>query len=329
MSKVTQYSRISHHTLAGSASATFSVPASEDFTDGSWSIYDLALSEIGINEDSKKAYIRINDEVKEFEFIGGTAGAENLSDTLAVGNTTGPHDIVIDTTQSIVSSNGSGKIELDAGGNTNFISLSSTGTSLVSGNQTTDILHIDPSEFDIGTSILSNDDVNGNATQLAMRPDTMELRSTYDASNITDRITLDPQGLGNGTGILSEDTPNNYSSQLYLSPTNNSLFVYDINLTNYTVGLENGYLPFSNGIYSKIVAQNTAGISSAIVEVSVDLTVDKSQITLLADTTKMDLPAYADDATAGTALLTTGTLYQTDGTGASPLDVAGIVMIKQ
>jgi hypothetical protein len=41
------------------------------------------------------------------------------------------------------------------------------------------------------------------------------------------------------------------------------------------------------------------------------------------------LPAHADDATAGGAGLATGDLYQTDGTGAAPLNVPGIVMIKQ
>ena len=40
-----------------------------------------------------------------------------------------------------------------------------------------------------------------------------------------------------------------------------------------------------------------------------------------------NLPAYADDAAASG--LPQGYLYQTDGTGTSPLDVAGILMIKQ
>ena len=39
------------------------------------------------------------------------------------------------------------------------------------------------------------------------------------------------------------------------------------------------------------------------------------------------LPSFADDAAASS--LAQGRLYQTDGTGAAPLNVAGIVMIKQ
>ena len=41
------------------------------------------------------------------------------------------------------------------------------------------------------------------------------------------------------------------------------------------------------------------------------------------------LTPYADDSAAGTGGLTTGMMYQTDGSGSAPLNVAGIVMIKQ
>ena len=42
-----------------------------------------------------------------------------------------------------------------------------------------------------------------------------------------------------------------------------------------------------------------------------------------------NLDAYADDTAAGAAGLTVDQLYQTDGTGAAPLNVAGIIMAKQ
>lgn len=45
--------------------------------------------------------------------------------------------------------------------------------------------------------------------------------------------------------------------------------------------------------------------------------------------TSSGIPSYADDTAAGVGGLTTGQFYQTDGTGASPLNVAGILMIKQ
>lgn len=78
MAKLTQYSRISHHTIYGLTGSTFSIPAQEDFTAGDWTIYDLALSEIGVNETDKKAYMRIDTEVKEFAWAGDrTAGMTN------------------------------------------------------------------------------------------------------------------------------------------------------------------------------------------------------------------------------------------------------------
>lgn len=42
-----------------------------------------------------------------------------------------------------------------------------------------------------------------------------------------------------------------------------------------------------------------------------------------------NLQSFADDAAAGAAGVITNKLYQTDGTGAAPLNVAGIIMIKQ
>lgn len=64
--KITQYSRISHHTTTGSQSSIFTAPSTEDFTSGSWTIYDLALSEIGVNEASTRGFIRIGNSIKEF-----------------------------------------------------------------------------------------------------------------------------------------------------------------------------------------------------------------------------------------------------------------------
>ena len=71
MGLIKQYSRISHHTLSQANLSTgnpepFTVPLSEDFTDGSWTPRDLALSEIGVVEDEKRIFIRIDNEIREF-----------------------------------------------------------------------------------------------------------------------------------------------------------------------------------------------------------------------------------------------------------------------
>ena len=51
-------------------------------------------------------------------------------------------------------------------------------------------------------------------------------------------------------------------------------------------------------------------------------------ILALASSAVITLPAHQDDAAAA-ATLSAGQLYQTTGTGAAPLNVAGIVMVKQ
>lgn len=71
MSIKTQYSRISHHTTTDGSN--FTVPSSEDFTDGTWTASDLALSEIGVKEDTDQVFIRIDDEIFEFALGGGSA----------------------------------------------------------------------------------------------------------------------------------------------------------------------------------------------------------------------------------------------------------------
>ena len=45
--------------------------------------------------------------------------------------------------------------------------------------------------------------------------------------------------------------------------------------------------------------------------------------------TLQNIPVFDDDAAAGVGGLTAGMLYQTTGSGAAPLNVAGILMIKQ
>jgi len=59
----TQSARIKNHT--STTSGSFTVPASEDFTDGSWDKWDLAKSEFGVNSNDDKLFIRIDSAIKE------------------------------------------------------------------------------------------------------------------------------------------------------------------------------------------------------------------------------------------------------------------------
>jgi hypothetical protein len=43
----------------------------------------------------------------------------------------------------------------------------------------------------------------------------------------------------------------------------------------------------------------------------------------------LNLQAFDDDAAAGVGAIASGALYKTTGNGAAPLNVAGIVMVKQ
>lgn len=200
MAKITQYSRISHHTLAGSMSATFSVPTSEDFTDGTWTANDLALSEIGVNEDAGSAYIRIGSDIKQFQLAGVTASAEPLSTTLAVGNTTGANDIIVDLDRQIKTTD-IGYIQFgDTGADLNAITIRNGGD---------------------GVTIPANSLGFSGA-------DPYFTAQTVDIGGKTDTLSLDPTNLVNGTGIKSEDTLTADLSYSNIQPTLIRLFQDDI-----------------------------------------------------------------------------------------------------
>ena len=193
MSKITQYSRLSHHTLSGSASATFSVPPSEDFTDGTWNVNgtELALSEIGINEDSKKAYIRINDEIKEIQFTGatggsgtsGTSGTDGTSGTSGTDGTSGTSGI--DGT--------SGTSGIDGTSGTSGIDGTS-GTSGIDGTSGT-------SGID-GTSGTSGIDGTSGTSGTDGTSGTSGIDGTSGTSGISPSQTLEQTlSLGNTTGV--------------------------------------------------------------------------------------------------------------------------------
>lgn len=143
MGIISQFSRLSHHTITDGA--TFSVPTQEDFTlpsgaSGSWTIYDLALSEIGVDEANNKAFIRIGSNINEFDFIGGTGAIGPLSDVLVVGNTSGGTDIIMSAGDDITSADGTSIITMNdsfvliQGDASNYIRISETENTIVGEN---------------------------------------------------------------------------------------------------------------------------------------------------------------------------------------------------
>lgn len=116
-------SRLRHHTVTG-AGTTFSVPSTEDFTSGTWSITDLCLSEIGVNEADNTAYIRIGNNINEISLVGSTGStgsSNNLEQTLAIGNDSGTYDIIMGTSTVIKTSLGGGQLNLDYSGANNVL----------------------------------------------------------------------------------------------------------------------------------------------------------------------------------------------------------------
>lgn len=125
--------------------------------------------------------------------------------------------------------------------------------------------------------------------------------STSDSTGISNSVNLTSL---NGVEINSYDGLNDNS---YVQINYTSAQIQSNNISNSS---------FVQILPGSIIINSSDGINTKVIEVtplSVSLTLD----------------SYADDADAGTAGLVTGDMYQTDGTGAAPLNVAGIVMIKQ
>lgn len=74
MSIIQQNSRVSHHKLTNTG-LVFTVPPSEDFTDGTWATSgtDLALGEIGINMNDDKIWFRSDNGIIEIATLSGSS----------------------------------------------------------------------------------------------------------------------------------------------------------------------------------------------------------------------------------------------------------------
>jgi len=90
--------RIKHHSITSTAS--FTVPTSDNFTDGTWTPTDLVRNEIGVNELNQSVWIRIGTEI--YEII--TDGSNRFSEYIDVfggitGNTiTGSEEVLFSRT---------------------------------------------------------------------------------------------------------------------------------------------------------------------------------------------------------------------------------------
>jgi len=129
-------------------------------------------------------------------FSGGTLSATatipSLSQVLSVGNTSGTHNIIMNTGQNIQSADGLGMLELDYFGAPGEVSLSTDG-----GNQSEAYLYLTPNSADLvglSSSLSLQSTVAslnvGNSSRISMRTGTLgfSIDGRYNASGSTEII---------------------------------------------------------------------------------------------------------------------------------------------
>ena len=263
-------SRLSHHTIT-TAGMTFSVPSQEDFTirgtSQSWTMASLALSEIGVNEGDKKAYIRIADTINELAFIGGVNG-NTLEQVLHYGNNSSTYSIIMGTATSIKSLNGGAAISLDTSGLAKNIFISTDGVGMESSIEMT------PSTFDL-TNLTGNLTLSASIYSISMTSNVeMSAGKSIKSTNGGGIISLDNYGIANNLFISNDGMG---VQLLFMSPgfiqygsyaTDSIAYV---NNDKSTIGIIGNYSTFSisNGILINTQAvdfttPNSAGYPTSI-----------------------------------------------------------------
>ena len=98
-------------------------------------------------------------------------------------------------------------------------------------------------------------------------------------------------------------------------------FQYDSAVTDASAETAGFYINNKNVTTKKIISFESNNVEKASIDADGNLSLNGGLV--------CNHPAYDDDTAAGVAGLTAGQHYQTTGSGASPLNVAGIVMVKQ
>jgi len=242
------------------------------------------------------------DDDGNFNIIGG-AGTITLEQVLTQGNSTGGNTIFSpDLLTELNIIDGSGSITCGDGGNrNNYIQVVPGKNDYLSidlGNN--DNTYIEQESTNIS---LRNTSSNGDTVNQVSISQT-SISGSFQTTGVTNTISVDE----NAVNLLYNDVVNEIFSGMYGDNTKAELnYVDNILAYNNKVQITKDDI--------KLIYDNIGGALNYEF--------------LMADNGfyLKNLPAYADDAAASG--LSAGYLYQTDGTGASPLDVAGIVMIKQ
>lgn len=187
-------------------------------------------------------------------------------------------------------------------------------------NGLTDVT-LDPQQIGIGTT-------DGSYTsRLDIQPSTIISTVTSASGETIMELTDTYISLTRQDGIGTQSTITSYTSQLSISSTDGTgTGTINVSATSNDISLGDGTNSTNltqDPSYTSI--STTDGVNST----SLSIEADKFDVVLGGRFNVNGIPAYDDDAAAGGAGLTTGDLYQTTGSASNPLDVAGILMIKQ
>jgi hypothetical protein len=244
------------------------------------------------------------DDDGNFNIIGG-AGTITLEQVLTQGNSTG------------------GVAIISPDGLTELTCLDTqAGLYCTDANALINYIYVQTAKIDY----VASDTTSDENTLIQQDSKNLLLQNNSAGGNQVNSVSISQTKVGiennlNGTQI----------QEIYVDlDTCNMRYADGINIIDVELGLTNGFRAvqtvdsgdFTNYIQVKfdkvqLVYDDVAG------GINHELKVDSDGYFL------KNLPAYENDTAAGTAGLPQGYLFQTDGTGASPLDVAGILMIKQ
>lgn len=350
MPLVTQHSRqlLKRSIISGATPSVFT--GSTNHTDGTWGINDIYAGEMFWNMDDKKLWLGWEnssgntgvDLIYPQNSSTGSCQTDFYTNNIFPCNPISPLNLIwtdnvndydeviigtnfISMLSSNIVSNGFSKFE-----------LTTTPTINLTCDDTTDLSRIDMSKqieletIDIAATYrnyININDVTGVGIELLSEdsPNSTQAQINLTSTAALPNISLRTTGLADFSEINIEDDriSLNVNINSFLDITTPLITIQNDDGGNYQNNIliqddDNGIRIRANGI--------GVGATSTI---SLSTTGGVSQIGLGADFIDITLQAFADDAAAGVGGLTLGNMYQTDGTGAAPLNVAGIVMIKQ
>ena len=302
---------------------------------------DTFVGEFFLNTTDDRLWVRTDNGQYEIMMSGNTSGyTQNLAQTLIYGNDTQGNNIMLSTTDSIESYGGLATLQLDKvglegvyaqsldgiGGYSKLTLNKSTDASIEISDGATNYSQTINSPVFINTQVASSTD----DTFIDMNKDSITITQTNNTNNVISEFILDPAFLAsvNGTSIQTREiSTGNFGSTFY-TPLSVNNTVSNLSTGDYVEET----LTDTTYQLSLINGANGTDISMTPTDYVLTTTDGVNTVQLNINTTSVQLtgiPSFADDTDAGTGGLTTGEIYQTDGTGASPLNVAGILMIKQ